>query len=144
MAMSTTKTIIFWTATGIIAATWLGGGVADLIRWPDTVADMLQLGYPPYVMTILGMWKIPAAIVILMPGYPLLKEWAYAGTFFEISGAFASHLAAGSAFHHLFWTGLFTVCTVVSWALRPRSRTLGALIPSRTWAPAAGTAASSR
>jgi hypothetical protein len=110
---------------------WLSGGVADLVRRPETLAGMVQIGYPPYVLTILGFWKVLGAIAILSPRFPRLKEWAYAGTFFELSGAVASHAFSGSSLNHLIWPSVFAVCTVASWALRPPSRTLGVLFPVR-------------
>ncbi|MFB8005122.1 DoxX family protein [Nocardia sp. NPDC056000] len=75
-------------------------------------------------MTILGFWKIMGALAILTPGFRLVKEWAYAGTFFELTGAFASHLAMGSPVSHLIYTGAFALCAVASWALRPADRML--------------------
>jgi uncharacterized membrane protein YphA (DoxX/SURF4 family) len=132
------KRISYWSTTVIIGFVWISGGVADLVRFPDTLAGMVQIGYPPYVLTILGFWKILGAIAILAPRFPRLKEWAYAGTFFELSGAVASHAFSGSSVSHLIWPGLFAVCTVTSWALRPPSRTIGVLFADRNRdAPAA-------
>jgi uncharacterized membrane protein YphA (DoxX/SURF4 family) len=132
------KKFLFWSTTAIIGFCWITGGVADLIRQSDTLAGMVAIGYPPYILTILGVWKILGAIAILVPRFPRLKEWAYAGTFFELSGAVASHAFSGSTVNHLIWPGFFTVCTVISWALRPSSRTLGTLIaPRRPHDPAA-------
>lgn len=130
--MERARTIAFWTTTVIIAAVWLGGGWADLLRQPGTVEGMRELGYPAYVLTILGFWKVLGAVAIVVPGFPRLKEWAYAGTFFELTGAMASHVAAHSSAVHLVWTGLFALCTLVSWALRPAGRTIGELHPTGT------------
>ena len=96
------------------------------------------LGYPPYFLTVLGVWKVLGAIAILMPRFPRLKEWAYAGIFFDLTGAAASYAAAGdhgvSAFHIL--APLFlAVLAVASWALRPESRTIGILIPATNGMP---------
>jgi uncharacterized membrane protein YphA (DoxX/SURF4 family) len=99
---------------------------------------MVQIGYPPYVLTILGFWKVLGAIALLVPRFPRLKEWAYAGTFFELTGAIASHAASGSSAGHLIWPGFFAVCAVASWALRPQSRTLGVLFSAKRWWPASG------
>lgn len=121
----------YWTTTAIIVVVWLSGGVADLVRRSGTLAGMVQLGYPPYVLTILGFWKVLGAIAILVPRFPRLKEWAYAGTFFELTGAFSSHVASGSSVSHLVWTGFFTVCAIASWALRPESRTIKVLHPEK-------------
>ncbi|MFE0021728.1 DoxX family protein [Amycolatopsis sp. NPDC059021] len=125
--MAKAKRILYWLTTAVIVFTWVSGGLADLMRWPDTLAGMVKIGYPPYVLTILGIWKILGAVAIAVPRFPRLKEWAYAGTFFELTGAVASHAAAGSSASHLFWPGSFAVCALVSWALRPESRVLGTL-----------------
>jgi uncharacterized membrane protein YphA (DoxX/SURF4 family) len=130
--MNKAKTIGYWTTTAILGFTWLSGGVADLVHRPETLQGMLQLGYPPYVLTILGFWKVLGAIALLAPRFPRLKEWAYAGTFFELTGAVASHAMSRSSLSHLIWPGFFAVCTVVSWALRPSSRVMGVLFPAKT------------
>ncbi|WP_330232135.1 DoxX family protein [Nocardia sp. NBC_00508] len=124
--MSTARSIAFWTTTAVIVFILASGGVADLMHAPSTEAGMTELGYPTYVMTILGFWKILGAMAILAPRFPLVKEWAYAGAFFDLTGGFVSHIAHGSAANHLFYTGFFAGCVVASWALRPASRTLGA------------------
>jgi uncharacterized membrane protein YphA (DoxX/SURF4 family) len=115
-------TITFWTFTGIIAFVLLSGGIADLLRRGGTTDGMVELGYPTYFMTIIGTWKVLGTVALLYPRFPRLKEWAYAGAFFNFAGAFASHLASDSAANHVFWTGLFSVCVLVSWALRPSDR----------------------
>src|SRR5699024_307362 len=104
------------------------GGVADLIRAPATAEGVYQLGYPPIFLTILGAWKILGAVALLAPRYPRLKEWAYAGCFFNFSGAVISHLVAGSAVSHVVITGALAAVTVASWATRPADRTLGVLV----------------
>lgn len=135
--MTKAKLIGYWTTTAILAFCWVAGGVADLVREPATLAGMVALGYPAYVLTILGIWKVLGAIAILVPRFPRLKEWAYAGTFFELTGAIASHAFAGSGVFHLLSPAFFLACAVASYALRPRSRTLGSPFPvtiSRQWA----------
>ena len=92
-------------------------------------------------MTILGLWKVLGAIALLVPRFPPLKEWAYAGIFFNVTGAAASHAAVGDyciyAFHVL--VNLFlAVLVVASWALRPHSRALGVLFPAKTAGPGSG------
>jgi uncharacterized membrane protein YphA (DoxX/SURF4 family) len=126
------KTIGYWTTTGILVFAWVAGGVADLVRQPETLEGMMQIGYPPYILTILGVWKVLGAIAILVPRFPRLKEWAYAGTFFELSGAIASHAFSGSHVGHLIAPGFFLVCAVASWALRPPNRTYMSLFPVGT------------
>jgi uncharacterized membrane protein YphA (DoxX/SURF4 family) len=125
----------YWASTAILAFAWLTGGVADLAHVPATVEGVVQLGYPPYFVTILGFWKVLGAIALLAPGFPRLKEWAYAGTFFELTGAVASHWVSGSGAWHLIGPGFFAVCAIASWVLRPQSRTLGDPFPARTWWP---------
>jgi uncharacterized membrane protein YphA (DoxX/SURF4 family) len=88
------KTIGYWATTVIIAVVWLTGGFADLVRRPETLEGMVQIGYPPYVLTILGCWKVLGAIAILVPRFPRLKEWAYAGTFFELGYGGGARLCA--------------------------------------------------
>jgi hypothetical protein len=133
-----TKVIAYWATTAILVFAVLSSGVADLAHRREAVEVILQLGYPLYFVTILGFWKVLSAIVLLAPGFPRLKEWAYAGIFFEMTGAFASHVASGSSADHLVGTGFFALLAVASWALRPQSRTLGVLFPAKTWRPTFG------
>lgn len=116
------RLIGYWAATAVIGFTWVAGGVADLMRWPDTLAGMVALGYPPYVLTILGFWKILGAAALLAPGFPRLKEWAYVGTILELTGAMASHVLAGSNPAHLIWPAFCVVCLATSWVLLPPNR----------------------
>jgi len=127
-----TKVIGYWATTTIVAFVLLAGGVAQLAHRPENVEGMAHLGYPLYFLTILGFWKVPGALALLAPRFPRLKEWAYAGTFFELTGAVASHVVCGDSVGRFIWPGLFAVCAVASWALRPPSRTLGILFPTRT------------
>ncbi len=90
-----------------------------------------HLGYPLYLLKILGWWKPLGAIALLVPRFPRLKEWAYAGTFINMTGAAASHVACGDDVGALIGPILFAVLTLASWALRPQSRTLGALFPAQ-------------
>jgi uncharacterized membrane protein len=86
----------------------------------------IRLGYPVYVMTILGVWKILGVIAVLVPKYPLLKEWAYAGFFFTMSGAMISHIVVHDPFSEIFPSVLLLTLTVVSWNFRPESRRFSA------------------
>ena len=127
------KSIAYWTTTILVAMPIGSGGVGQLAQFhanPHSVVPVL--GYPMYFFAILGFWKILGAIAILVPRYPRLKEWAYAGIFFDLTGAAASCAAVGGygvyAFHvlaPLILAGL----TVASWALRTPSRTIGVLFP---------------
>jgi hypothetical protein len=85
--------------------------------------DMItHLGYPVYLLTILGIWKILGVVTVLIPKFPLLKEWAYAGFFFAMSGAIFSHIAVGDQVTELFPSLLLLILTVVSWYFRPADR----------------------
>jgi uncharacterized membrane protein YphA (DoxX/SURF4 family) len=130
-----TKMIGYWAATGILVFAVLSGGVGELGRTWGTLETVTTLGYPPYLLTILGVWKILGAIALLVPGLPRLKEWAYAGIFFGMTGAAASHAMQGDYgpyAYHLIATLSLAALAVISWALRPQSRTLGVLFPATT------------
>ena len=125
------KTTGYWTATALVAFVLLSGGAAQLARMPQNVEGMVHLGYPVYLLGILGFWKVLGGVALLAPRFPRLKEWAYAGAFFDLSGAAASHLFAGDPLARVAWPALFALVTLASWALRPQSRTLGVLFPAR-------------
>jgi uncharacterized membrane protein YphA (DoxX/SURF4 family) len=125
------RTIVYWVATAIIALVMLSGGAADLLHRKDTVEGMLRLGYPLYFVRILGFWKVLGGIAVLAPRTPRLKEWAYAGIFFDFTGAAASHMASGDGIGHIAWPALFALLTIVSWALRPPGRVVGQLVAAR-------------
>ncbi|MGE0439661.1 MAG: DoxX family protein [Gemmatimonadales bacterium] len=116
------KTIAYWTTTGLLAAAIASGGLAEVLQRPETVQGMAQLGYPAYFVVVLGVWKILATLAVLAPGLPRLKEWAYAGIFFNMTGAAVSHAVSGDAAWHLGVTLGFAALAVGSWALRPASR----------------------
>jgi len=126
------KIVTYWTTT-ILVAFFIGGGggaqIAQYLGKPHGVVPLL--GYPMYFFGILGVWKVLGAIAILVPRFPRLKEWAYAGIFFDLTGAAVSCAAVGGygayAFH-VIAPLVLTVLTVASWALRPESRTIGTLI----------------
>jgi uncharacterized membrane protein YphA (DoxX/SURF4 family) len=130
-----TKMIAYWLVTAFLLLNVLSGALAELARLPGNVEGMRALGYPLYLMTILGVWKVLGTAALLVPRFPRLKEWAYAGIFFNMSGAAISHVVAGDPAWHAVYTGLLAVLTVASWALRPESRTLGVLRPARWWRP---------
>ena len=133
------KNIAYWTTTGLVAFFIGSGGVAQLAQFRATPHGTVPvLGYPMYFFAILGFWKVLGAIAILVPRFPRLKEWAYAGIFFDLTGAVASVAAVGVygvyAFHviaPLIIAGL----TVASWALRPQSRVIGVLFPATSGRP---------
>ena len=125
------KVIAYWVTTAFLLFNILAGGIAELLQRPDTVEGMILLGYPVYFVMILGVWKVLGTVALLVPGFPRLKEWAYAGIFFNMTGAAISHAVSGSAAWHVYYTSFLAVLTLTSWALRPQSRTLGVLFPSR-------------
>ena len=126
-----TKMIGYWVTTVVLALAMISGGAAELARLPGNVEGMVHLGYPLYFMTIIGFWKVLGGIAVLMPRFPRLKEWAYAGIFFNMTGAAASHLVCGDAAWHVVVTSLLAALAIASWALRPPSRTLGDLFPTK-------------
>ncbi|MBF6145288.1 MULTISPECIES: DoxX family protein [Nocardia] len=125
------RTVGYRVATAAIVAEAGVGGVWDLARIPFVTDVVTQLGYPRYFLVLLGVWKIPAAIVLAAPRLPLCKEWAYAGTFFVYTGAIASHLVTGYARAEVGILSVMTALTVTSWALRPADRCLPGRQPLR-------------
>jgi len=125
----TIKLIGYWATTALVAFAVLSGGAAELARRPDNVEGLVHLGYPVYFATIIGFWKMLGGLTVLAPRLPRLKEWAYAGIFFNMTGAAASHAVSGDAAWHVIVTGCLALLAVASWALRPQSRTLGVLFP---------------
>lgn len=122
--MSKRNKIIYWIATGWLALGMTSTGIVQLIRMKEEVDLFTHLGYPIYLLTILGIWKMLGVITILIPKCPLLKEWAYAGFFFVASGAVISHLAIGDSAKELFGPVLLILLTIVSWYYRPADRRL--------------------
>ena len=123
--MSTrTKAIAYWTTTGLIVFAMFSGGIAELAHRPETIDGMKELGYPVYFVMIIGFWKILGSLALIAPGFPRLKEWAYAGIFFNMTGAAVSHLVRHSAVWHVGVTLGLAAIALASWALRPANRTL--------------------
>ncbi|MBC7400569.1 MAG: DoxX family protein [Mucilaginibacter sp.] len=117
--------IIYWIATVWLALGMLSTGAVQLLKAKEGAGgldSLTRLGYPVYLLTILAVWKILGVITMLIPKFTLLKEWAYAGFFFAMSGAIFSHLAVGDNAKELFGPGLLLVLTVVSWYFRPADR----------------------
>jgi uncharacterized membrane protein YphA (DoxX/SURF4 family) len=120
------RTIAYWTTTSLVALGFAAGGLFDLLQAPDVVATMDHLGYPAYFASLLGAWKVLGAIAILAPGAARLKEWAYAGIVFDLSGAVVSHASVGDALGQFAAPLVLLALAVTSWALRPASRVLPA------------------
>lgn len=114
--------IIYWISTVWLSLGMLSTGIVQLIAMQEEVMKMQALGYATYFLTIIGSWKLLGVLAILIPGYPLVKEWAYAGFFFLMSGAIFSHLAVGDPVVEYFGPGLLLVLTIVSWYFRPSGR----------------------
>jgi uncharacterized membrane protein YphA (DoxX/SURF4 family) len=114
---------IYWIATGWLSLGMLSTGMVQLLRIPQEVEKIsLKLDYPEYILTLIGIWKILGVIAVLIPKYPLLKEWAYAGFFFLMTGAVFSHVAVGDEAKEFFGPSLLIILTIVSWYLRPADR----------------------
>ena len=122
--MSKFKKITYWVATIWLALGMLSTGIVQLLQMKDDVVKFEHLGYPLYLLTLLGIWKILGVIVVLMPKAPVLKEWAYAGFFFAMSGAAFSHIMSKSPVSEIIPSLLLLVLTLLSWYLRPESRRL--------------------
>lgn len=120
--MTKTHKIIYWIATIWLALGMTSTGIVQLIKMKEETDMFARLGYPDYLLTLLGVWKILGVIVVLVPKFPIVKEWAYAGFFFAMSGAVFSHAAVGDSAMEFFGPSLLIVLTVVSWYLRPADR----------------------
>jgi len=127
--MTKRNKIIYWISTLWLSLGMVATGSVQLLKQkaegqiaPPGVDGIIRLGYPVYFLTILGIWKILGVIALLVPKLPLLKEWAYAGFFFIMSGAIFSHIALGNPLKEIFPSLLLLVLTVVSWYFRPVDR----------------------
>jgi len=127
--MTLRNKIIYWISTIWLALGMLTTGTLQLFKVnaegavaPPGVYGITRLGYPIYFLTILGVWKILGVVALLSPKFPLLKEWAYAGFFFAMSGALVSHIAVGDPVNEIFPSLLLLILTVVSWYFRPENR----------------------
>ncbi|GHO68023.1 hypothetical protein KSC_069150 [Ktedonobacter sp. SOSP1-52] len=133
------KVIVYWATTAIITLELLAGGLSDLVHGGtmlvagEPVADVItRLGYPLYLLTIIGVWKLLAVITLLVPRFPRLKEWAYAGEIIVMTGAAASNAFSGEDTSMVIMPLIFVVLALISWALRPQSRALGVFFPARS------------
>jgi hypothetical protein len=123
--MSKRNKIIYWIATAWLALGMLSTAAVQLARAKAGAGGMdsiTHLGYPEYFVTILGAWKISGVIAVLIPKFTLVKEWAYAGFFFAMTGAILSHLACGDAASEFFGPTLLLMLTIASWYFRPAER----------------------
>ncbi|MEB2777675.1 DoxX family protein [Algoriphagus sp. D3-2-R+10] len=120
--MKNKEKIIYWVATIWLSLGMVSTGIVQLIQLDEEVQKMNALGYPSYFLTIIGIWKLLGVIAVLVPKFPLVKEWAYAGFFFIMSGAIFTHLAVGDDAVEYFGPALLLVLTIVSWFFRPANR----------------------
>ena len=123
--MSKRNKIIYWIVTIWLTLGMISTGAVQLFKAKEGQGgvDMItHLGYPVYLLTILGIWKILGVVAVLIPKFPLLKEWAYAGFFFVMTGAIFSHIAVGDSVNEIFPSLLLLILTVVSWYFRPADR----------------------
>lgn len=120
--MDKRKKIIYWVVTVFLSVGMLAGGIQQTLQIGGYNEIITKLHYPLYVLSILGVWKILGVIAILIPKFPLLKEWAYAGFFFAMSGAAISHFAVGQSFTEALPSLILLVVTVLSWYFRPSDR----------------------
>ena len=129
--MNKAKKITYWIATVWLSLGMVSTGIVQLTgqrEGPGAVDAMTRLGYPMYFLTIIAVWKLLGVVAILAPRFPLVKEWAYAGFFFAMSGAIVSHIAVTDPVVELFPAALLLALTVLSWYLRPEERKM---VPSR-------------
>jgi uncharacterized membrane protein YphA (DoxX/SURF4 family) len=120
--MTKRNKIIYWIATIWLAVAMLASGIQQIFHTKSFVDIIVPLGYPIYFLTILGIWKILGVVALLIPKFPLIKEWAYAGFFFAMSGAVFSHIASGNYIKEIFPSLVLLIMTVVSWYFRPADR----------------------
>jgi len=118
------RTILYWITTAPACLMLAGSGFGNLTRAPQVVEALVALGYPAYLPVILGTWKVLAAAAIAAPGLPRLKEWAYAGVFFAMSGAVASHVLAGDPPTKAVAPVVIVAIVLAGWWLRPENRKL--------------------
>jgi hypothetical protein len=120
--MTKRNKIIYWVATLWLSLGMVSTGIVQIIRMKEEVDLFNHLGYPIYFLTLLGVWKLLGVVAVLIPKFPLLKEWTYAGFFFAMSGALVSHVALGDSAKEMFGPILLLLLTVVSWYFRPADR----------------------
>lgn len=117
------RNVIYWVTTALLASELVLGGLWDVLRVPQVHVIIACLGYPPYFLVILGIWKLLGAVAVIVPGFPRLKEWAYAGVVFDLTGALVSNIVSGiTDIGTIAYLLMMMGITASSWALRPASR----------------------
>jgi len=127
--MAKRNKLIYWATTGFLAFGMLAQGLAQLVHTKGYVDILAHLGYPVYFLSIIGGWKLLGVAAILMPRFGLVKEWAYAGFFFVMSGAVLSHVASGDSGKELAPALFLLILTVASWYFRPAERRVATITP---------------
>jgi len=127
--MEKRKKLWYWIITAVLSFCIFSGGLAQTVQVKEVIDGFKPLGYPVYFISLIGIWKMLGVIAILIPGFKLLKEWAYAGIFFVMSGAVISHIASGDVSVKIISPVLLAVFTVLSWYLRPASRKIISVNP---------------
>lgn len=121
---SRTQGIAYWVTTVLTALLFAAPGIGDVIGLSHFVAESMRLGYPSYFLPFLGVWKILGGVAILLPRTARLKEWAYAGMMFDISGALTSRIVVGDPVPMIIVPCVLAALVLASWALRPQQRRL--------------------
>ena len=124
MKLDKIRKITYWVTTAFTSANYAFGGFVYISLGKDVVDGMGHLGYPLYFAVMLGVWKSLGAIAIIVPRFPRVKEWAYAGMFFNLTGAAISNGIAGHGVWDIVAPLILLVFVIASWALRPPSRRL--------------------
>jgi len=125
--MSKKNKIIYWVATLFLSLGMLAGGTQQMLQIGGYNEIVTRLGYPLYMLSIIGVWKILGVVVLLLPGFPLVKEWAYAGFFFVMTGAAISHIVMKEPFVEVVPSLTLLTAIIVSWYFRPASRKVAAI-----------------
>jgi hypothetical protein len=131
------RTIAFWFFTLWLSFENVAGSIWDLLQIDYVRWVMTHLGYPHYLLLIIGACKFPCAVVLMLPGLPRLKEWAYAGAVINYGGAAASHFFAGDPLGQVVSPLGFVAFALGSWALRPPDRRLLSVSPTTKVRPLA-------
>lgn len=125
--MEKKKLIWYWIITVILSFCIFSGGMAQALQLKQVVQGFKPLGYPAYFISLIGIWKMLGIIAILIPKFKLLKEWAYAGLFFTMTGAVISHVASNDVHVQIISPAVLAIFTVLSWYLRPADRKIVAV-----------------
>jgi uncharacterized membrane protein YphA (DoxX/SURF4 family) len=118
--------IIYWIFTIWLALGMTSTGIVQVFKIkttrPGSIDDIAHLGYPAYMLTLLGIWKLLGVVALLIPKFPLLKEWAYAGIFFTVTGALYSHIVSADSIKQMLPALLYIILIALSWYFRPADR----------------------